>query len=340
MVELLAPGGTIEMVKAVLSNGADSVFVGAFGFSRRSSYELKHFEVKEVIEIAKRMKKKIYVAMNAFIEKELIQTLLDKRVSDYAKWGANGIIVKTPEFMRAISKAYPELEVVASVGCHIDSKEKIDFYSKMGATTVVFSTELRRDFEKIASLNDYAHELGLKTEVLVNGTACYRGVGNCDFFSYFKDAFETITLVDSDGFKIGKVFGNPEKGGGCYRPCLYLDDPLVKALVPSSVLEEMSSEKNLNERFTLAREVPKLVEIGIDILKIQGREYPVDIVASMTRIFAEILDKSLKTRYPELSKEISKLDLLLQELDVIRERHTQSLRRKLYEKLAPKIGIA
>ncbi|MEM0203324.1 MAG: peptidase U32 family protein [Archaeoglobaceae archaeon] len=339
MVELLAPGGSIEMVKAVLSNGADSVFVGAFGFSRRSSYELKHSEVKEAIEIAKRMKKKIYVAMNAFIEKELIRMLLDKRISDYVKWGADGVIVKTPEFMRAISKAYPDLEIVASVGCHIDSKEKIDFYSKMGATTVVLSTELRKDLEKTADLNDYAHGLGLKTEVLVNGTACYRGVGNCNFFSYFKDAFETMTFVDSDGLRVEKIFGNPERGGGCYRPCLYIDDPLVKALVPSSVLEEMRGEKNLNERFTLAREVPKLVEIGIDILKIQGREYPVDLVASMTRIFADIIEKSIKERRPELSEEISRLDLLLQELDAIREKHTENLRKKLYERLMPKMSV-
>ncbi len=340
MVELLGPGGTIEMVRAVLSNGADSVFVGAFGFSRRSGYELKHSEVKEAINIAKGMKKKIYIAMNAFIEKEMIQTLLEKRVSDYAKWGADGIIVKTPEFMRAISNSYPDLEVVASVGCHIDSKEKIDFYSKMGATTVVLSTELRRDFEKIADLSDYAHSLGLKTEILINGTACYRGVGNCNFFSYFKDAFETITLVDSDGFKVEKIFGNPEKGGGCYRPCLYIGDPIVKALAPSSVLEEMRIEKNLNERFTLAREIPKFLEIGIDILKIQGRKYPVDLVASMTRIFAKILEKSLKARDPDLSEEISRLDLLLKELDAIREEQTKKLRKKLYEKLTPKIEIA
>jgi len=46
-VELLSPGGTLEMVEKVLENGADSVFVGALGLSRRSGYELKHDEVKK-----------------------------------------------------------------------------------------------------------------------------------------------------------------------------------------------------------------------------------------------------------------------------------------------------
>lgn len=181
--------------------------------------------------------------------------------------------------MKEVSRAYPDLEIVASVGCHIDSEKKIDlkidFYSKMGATTVVLSTELRRDFETIESLNDYAHSLGLKTEVLINGTACYRGVGNCNFFSYFKEAFETIILEDSDGLKVGKIFGNPEKGGGCYRPCLYLEDPIVKTLVPSDVLED-------------------------------------------------------------LSEELAILDRLLHELDALREKHTERLRKKLHEKLTLK----
>lgn len=336
MVELLAPGGTLEMVRAVLSSGADSVFVGALGFSRRSGYELKHCEVREASKIAKRMGKKIYVAMNAVIDSDLIPKLMEKRIRDYAEWGVNGIIAKTPEFMREISRSHPELEVVASVGCHIDSKEKIDYYSKMGATTVVFSTELRKDFKKLQTLNDYAHTIGLKTEVLVSGTACYKGVGNCNFFNYFAKAFERLELVDSDGMVVEKIFGNPEKGGGCYRPCLYLDDPIVRRIVPIDVLEEIKKEKNLNERFTLAEDVPKLLEIGVDVLKIQGREYPVDLVASITKVFREIINKSLKSKDPDLDEELKIIEVLMAELDKRRMIYTGNLREKLYEKLGTK----
>jgi putative protease len=332
-VELLSPGGTLEMVEKVLESGADSVFVGALGLSRRSGYELKHDEVKKAVNIVKSYDKKIYIAMNAEIEREMIPLLLEKRVADYASWGCDGLIIKTPEFMKAVSKSYPDFEIVASVGCHIDSEKKLRYYHSMGATTFVLSTELRRNHEKIKELKAVASQLGMKTEIIVSGTACYKGVGNCNFFKYFKDAFERITLVDSDGFVTEKVFGNPEKGGGCYRPCLYLDDPIVQQLVPKDVLIEIRKEKNLNERFTLAKDVPSLIEIGIDIFKIQGREYPVDLVAGLTRIFRQIIDKSLKSKNPDITQELREIEKLGRELDTRRMIYTGNLREKLYEKL-------
>ncbi|MCS7119087.1 MAG: peptidase U32 family protein [Archaeoglobaceae archaeon] len=339
MVELLAPGGSLEMVRAVLSSGADSVFVGALGFSRRSGYELRHEEVKKAIEIAGEMGKKIYIAMNAIIDRNLIPKLIERRVADYAKWGANGIIVKTPEFMKEISKNFPEIEVIASVGCHIDSKEKIDFFSNMGATTIVFSTELRRELEKIGFLSNYAHNLGLKTEVLITGTACYKGVGNCNFFSYFAKAFEKIELIDSDGMVVEKVFGNPEMGGGCYRPCLYIEDPVVERLVPKDVLEEMKNEKILNERFMLAREIPTLLDMGIDILKIQGREYPVEIIASIVKAFRDLIDNCLSKRTEFLEQKVFLIEKLMEEIHKRRMIYTGNLREKLYEKLGLKVPV-
>jgi collagenase-like PrtC family protease len=90
-VELLSPGGTLEMVEKVLENGADSVFVGALGLSRRSGYELKHDEVKKAVNIVKSYDKKIYIAMNAEIEREMIPLLLEKRVADYASWGYEAV---------------------------------------------------------------------------------------------------------------------------------------------------------------------------------------------------------------------------------------------------------
>jgi putative protease len=319
------------MVEAVLDNGADSVFIGPLGFSRRSGYEFRHYEIKRAIEIVKNRGKKIYIAMNAVIEKEMIPLLLEKRIADYVTWGVDGLIIKTPELMKEVSKCYPHLEINASVGCHIDSEEKLRYYHSMGATSFVISTELRRNHRKIKELKAIASQLGMRTEMLVSGTACYKGVGNCDFFKYFKDGFERFTLVDSDGFVTEKVFGNPEKGGGCYRPCLYLDDPIVQRLVPKEVLDEIKKENNLNERFTLAREIPSLVEVGIDIFKIQGREYPVDLVAGLTRNFRLIIDKS--SRNLDITQELEEIDKLVGELDTRRMIYTGNLREQLYERL-------
>jgi putative protease len=332
-VELLAPGGTVEMAEAVLDAGADIVFVGALGLSRRSGYELKHDEIKEVIEMAKTKGKKVYIAINADFDKEMIPLILEKRISDYARWGASGLILKTPELMKEVSKLYPQFEIIASVGCHIDSEEKLTYYRSMGATSFVLSTELRRNYKKIKEMKEAAVSLGMKTEILIIGTACYKGVGNCDFFKYFKNGFWEFTLVDSDGFQTKKIFGNPEKGGGCYRPCLYLDDPIVQRIVPKKKIEELKAVNNLNEQFNLAKDIPYFIEIGIDILKIQGREYPVDLVAGLTKKFRIIIDKCLTSEKPDINKELEEIDNLMKQLSKIRMIYTGNLRELLYEKL-------
>ncbi|MEM3505200.1 MAG: U32 family peptidase [Archaeoglobaceae archaeon] len=91
-----------------------------------------------------------------------------------------------------------------------------------------------------------------------------------------------------------------------------------------------------SKRFTLAKEIPKLIDIGIDIFKIQGREYPTDLVASITKVFREILNKSTKNKNPELGGEIERLNTLMKELDRRRMIYTGNLREKLYEKLGIK----
>ncbi len=331
-IELLSPGGTIEMIEAVFDSGADSVFAGALGLSRRSGYELKHSEIREAAEIAKNRGKKIYIAMNAAVEKELISELVEKKIADYANWGIDGLVLKTPELMKAARK-YPDLEIVASVGCHIDSGEKLRYYYENGATAFVFGTAIRRSYKKMEELQKLASELGMKTEIIVSGTACYKGVGNCDFFRYFKDGFVRFELVDSDGFYTEKIFGNPEKGGGCYRPCLYLDDPVVKRLVPGEVIEAIKKENNLNERFIIAREIPQLIEAGVTVFKIQGREYPVDVVAGLTRNFRAIIDKSQKSSNPDISLELNEINRFAGELDMRRMIYTGNLREQLYERL-------
>lgn len=336
-VELMAPGGNLEMVEEVINKGADSVYVGVYGWSRRSIQrcELKHEEIKEALEYAKRKGKKFYVAMNVLIGEETIKQLLEKKVSSYADWGVDGMIIKEGEFMKAVKAAYPDLDIIASVGCNIDSEEKLRYYYERGANVFTLSTELRYNHEKIKELGEEASKLGMKMEMLVNGTACYTGVGNCTLFNYFEKAFKRLTLVDSDGIGAEKIIGNPETGGGCYRPCLYLDDALVQSLIPTDVLKEIEKEKTLNERFTLVKDIPSLIDIGVDIVKIQGREYPPELIGNLIKNFCKVIDKyydatahNKKLFMEEELREVAKLG---EKIEGVRLKLTEDLKRELHE---------
>jgi putative protease len=325
MVELLSPGGTLDMVRDAFQVGADSVYVGPLGWSRREArYELEHHEVREAVGTAHDHGAKLRVALNADIEPTDGSDML-RKVEDYAAWGVDGFIMKTPGAMRIVHDRFPEITIHASVGCNVRNRKRMEQVREAGATQFVASTALNT-FQRIAALKREADEVGIGVELLIHSNRCVTGVGGCRLYDYFGPYFEEEIVHDSDGTHRIKLIGNPDKGGVCYRPCLGTHIPEIAERFPQPVLNYLA--KSNNEVYQLLEDIPRYMALGVTTLKIQGREYPTPVISGLTELYRKFIDQ-VDGGSPDLPTARAALDRILPERDHVRTAKTQELHTRL-----------
>lgn len=330
MIELLSPGGSLEMVREAVRVGADSVYVGPIGWSRRESkYELQHHEVREAVTLAHNGGAKLRVALNADIEETDHADML-RKVESYAAWGVDGFIMKTPEAMRVVHDHFPGITIHASVGCNVRSAKRMEEVKEAGATQFVASTALNT-FDRIAALKGTADEVGIGVELLIHSNRCVTGVGGCRLYDYFAPYFEEEVVHDSDGSHRIKLIGNPDKGGVCYRPCLGNHIPEIAEHFPQPVLTYL--DKSNNEIFQLLEDIPEYMALGVTTLKIQGREYPTSIITELTRLYRKLVDEVNEGR-PDITAASAALEKVLP----ARDRHRTAKTEELHGRLIARMG--
>lgn len=333
LAELLAPGGTVEMVPAVVASGADAVYVGALGRSRRHpKFEFMHSQIREAKQYCQEHCVKLRIALNLAICEEDFPLLL-RKVRDYAEWGVEGLIMKTLTAMRLVHRYFPNLIIHVSVGANIRTVTEMCKIKEAGATQFVISTA-DTNLVEIAKIKNQADELGLGVEVLVQGNTCFGGVGSCGLYNYFPEAFEEIVLHDDDGTSCTKILGNPERGGTCYRPCMAYLRPKIWHRLPESFRSALRQEPNIG--YTLIDEIPALVKLGVATIKLQGREYPIPLIAKMVKCFRTLIDDTKAGREKGLRARsaIEYLKQLRSKKEKVRIRQTTALHDRLESHLA------
>ncbi len=249
-IELLAPGGDIDSIKAAIIGGADAVYCGLGNFNARNrTVNIIFRDLKEILPIAHQNSCKIFLTLNIIILESELPALI-RLLNKLINITIDGVIVQDLGLFYLLSKYFKKFKVHASTQNNTHNKGQIDFLNKLGISRINLSRELNLD--EIRSLTEAAHAKKIETEVFIHGSYCIGFSGMC----YFSSAS-------------GKNSGNR---GRCSQPCRdrYQKTPLGKEYPLN--LKDNSAFFNLKE----------LANAGVDSLKIEGRIKKSDYVYALT----------------------------------------------------------
>ncbi|WOT06842.1 peptidase U32 family protein [Shewanella youngdeokensis] len=238
-IELLAPGGDIESIKAAIVAGADAVYCGLDNFNARKRAENLNFDqLCGLLRVAHQHDCQLFLTLNIIVLEHELPALF-KLLNQLVNTDIDGVIVQDLGVFEIIKRYFPTLDVHASTQLTTHNTGQLSFLNEMGATRANLSREL--NLTEIKQLSNKAHELNMLTEVFVHGSNCIGFSGLC----YFSSAHG----------------GNSGNRGRCSQPCR---DQYQRT--------EVGADFPLNLKDNSAfDDLEALVDAGVDSLKVEGR---------------------------------------------------------------------
>lgn len=258
-LELLAPAGSMEALKAALANGADAIYLGAAAFGARASAGFDENMLKEALSLAHLHRKKIYVTVNILVkERELFD--VKKTLALLENLGADAVLVQDLGILKICREEFPSLPVHASTQMALHNAQGVRLLQQLGAKRAVLARECTIPEMKKAA------NTGMEIEAFCHGAMCVSVSGQCLFSSM-----------------IGGRSGNR---GRCAQPCRLSYDYQGK------------QGAFLSPRDLCARDqLKKMADAGVYSFKIEGRLKRPEYVAEVTRSYRNALDAILENRF-------------------------------------------
>ncbi|MGH8650632.1 MAG: peptidase U32 family protein, partial [Burkholderiales bacterium] len=228
--------------------------------------------LREAVRIAHARGVKVRAAVNTHPTSQELPCLL-RRMEVWVRDGIDGVILSDVGVMGAVHRAFPDLTIHASIGANIFNDEDIRFYREIGVRQVVADTKL--SLKELRS----RREIEVGVEVLIHANKCYTYLGKCWMSPYHR----LERGQDESGKDLFK--GSPNRGGLDYRVCLE-----AWSLLRGNHDRWADRVALKNDAFFLLEDVPHLIDMGVHTLKIQGREYAVDLIGRMVKFYRDLID--------------------------------------------------
>ena len=268
-MELLAPAGNPEKLKLAFLYGADAAYLGGTSFSLRAfSDNFTPEQIKEAVEYAHSLGKKIYVTVKIFPSDEDFQYL-----PDYLRYlesiDVDAVLIADPGIFRLCREVAPNLSIHVSTQANTTNWSAVRFWKECGAERVVLAREV-----PLRDVKDIYEKTHMELEGFVHGAMCISYSGRCLLSNYFTQ--------DRDS-----------NHGECVQCCRFKYS-LVEEKRPGEYFPVMEDERGtyiMNSKdMCLIGHLPALYEAGLSSLKVEGRMKSLHYVATVIKTYREAMD--------------------------------------------------
>ena len=282
-IELLAPAGDWDSVRAAVENGADAIYFGLdCGFNAR--FRAKNFGVGDLPELTRFLRERGirgYTTLNTLVFPSELDTAF-RLIEAIAASGIDAVLVQDFGIARIVKTVCPDLEIHASTQMSLTSAETIAVAEQLGLSRVVLAREL-----SVAEIKQISAVTDMPLEVFIHGALCVAYSGQC-------------LTSESLG-------GRSANRGQCAQACR-----LPYELICDGRDRDLGDVRYLLSPQDLAgfEAIPALIQLGIASIKIEGRLKTPEYVANITRHYRQAIDQAVaEDRVTKTTQERQEMEL-------------------------------
>ena len=260
-VELLAPAGNFDCLKAAINNGANAVYLGGKNFSARAfANNFDQDELIKAVNYAHLRNVKIYVTLNTLLNENEFNNAI-KMADFYYKNNVDALLIQDLGLYYYLKNKYPDFELHCSTQMHVHNIEGIKTAKKLGFKRVVIARESSLDFIKEACKQD------IEIEIFVHGAICVSYSGQC--------------LMSS-------VTKNRSANKGMCAQCCRLKYDLYDLY--GKKIDTDTNYPISPKDMCLINDIPSLIKAGVSSFKIEGRLKSSAYVGYVTSLYKKAID--------------------------------------------------
>ena len=273
--ELLAPAGSYEKAKIAFMYGADAIYCGTSELSLRTRADMKDDDLEKTIKYAHSIGKKVYVTLNIFAWDEKYPEIIEMaKKLEILK--PDGIIAADGGVIDVLKEYSPSVPINVSTQSNIISLHSANFWYKNGCKRMIMAREMNKEQLKYIMENKPED---MEIEIFIHGAICFAYSGRC-FLSDFLSC-RSANL------------------GDCAQSCrwsynLYAEEKNNPGELMPIEIDKYGTSIFSSKDLCLIKELPEIIDMGVDSLKIEGRLKTEYYLASVINAYRNAIDDYIK----------------------------------------------